>query len=582
MPNNSLIIEGKEFEERSDYINEDDLITWNVQNDYFDNIQKELLGVGVRLLVGPRGTGKTHQMKIAYQKCLKENKRPIAIFVSLNKYFHLEPLLTKAPNALQIFHTWVLTKIILGCYSFYTESFTEIEKTLNSILSHEDLKITKNDLVSFESKAESPYSSTLDSDQLLGKISISKVLEIIDSVKVAANRSRAIILLDDAALTLTPEYFVEFLDIFRSLKTSSISPKASVYPGTTQYSPRFHVGHDAQFVQCWMSVENERYSEFMESLIDIRFANQKSEITKEILELFKYASFGVPRTLIGLIRGYGINAATDKSIQSRFNKVIDQRANLMESEYLSLKMKIPQYDNIIQTGWYFFKKVVDELKEDNKLLSVQKNYHIGILDEENKVTARMINFIREAGLIYEEESAVKHGDQREYKRYIPHLLFLFQNRTFAKSKGFNPHELLAIVKAKSKKHPLRRTFNTILNPIEINNLKLNLPACQVCNTPRLSEEQKFCHNCGNQLINQSTFEYCMNMTIDSLPLTSWQKESINSLNIGTIGDFLTLSNPGGELRKIKGIGKVKSQKIATIIQDTVKDMLNKTLIDFLS
>lgn len=46
----------------------------------------------------------------------------------------------------------------------------------------------------------------------------------------AAKRKRAILLLDDAALTLTKEYMIEFFDVFRSLKTISISPKASVYP----------------------------------------------------------------------------------------------------------------------------------------------------------------------------------------------------------------------------------------------------------------------------------------------------------------------------------------------------------------
>ena len=32
---NQLTIDGKEFEERSDYIGETDLALWNVKNDYF-------------------------------------------------------------------------------------------------------------------------------------------------------------------------------------------------------------------------------------------------------------------------------------------------------------------------------------------------------------------------------------------------------------------------------------------------------------------------------------------------------------------------------------------------------------------
>lgn len=572
--------ENKEFEERSDYIDEKDLIDWNVSNDYFENIQKELLSVGTKLLVGPRGTGKTHQMKIAYQKCVNDSSKPVAILVSLNKYFYLEPLLTKAPNAIQIFHAWVLSRILLGCYSFLKASNIDYENI--AIIDDPEFPITLNLLKEFESKAESPYSAQLDNDIFIQRVTISKVISVIVNVIALTNRQRAIILLDDAALTLTTDYFVEFLDVFRSLKTKTIAPKASVYPGTTQYSPRFHVGQDAQFVECWMTVENERYSEFMESLLDTRFANYKSKIPKDVLELMKYASFGIPRIFIFLIYGYNNPALEGKTLQGKFNSIIEQRAKLIEAEYLSLKEKMPQYDKVIQIGWEFFKKIIYDLKEENKTLENEKNIIVGIPDDDKiRMSLRMIGFLREAGLIYEEDSTVKHGENREYKRYIPHLLFLIENRTFSKGKGFSPSEVLNYIKSKSKKHPLRRTFNSILGS-NISELKLNLPVCQVCGTPRLTEEQKFCHNCGNQLVNKSAFEHCLNMKIDELPLTPWQAENINGIQIQTIGDFLSLSNPGGELRKIKGVGKIRSEKIANKIQGAVKEMLDKTLSDFLS
>ena len=61
------ISDEKEFEERSDNIENDDLTIWNIENAHFLNIQKKLKGAGAKLLVGPRGTGKTHQMRIVYQ-----------------------------------------------------------------------------------------------------------------------------------------------------------------------------------------------------------------------------------------------------------------------------------------------------------------------------------------------------------------------------------------------------------------------------------------------------------------------------------------------------------------------------------
>lgn len=577
---NEVNEENREFEERSDYIRDEDLLAWNVSSPYFEDIQKQLLNTGAKLLVGPRGTGKTHQMKIAYQSCISGKEKPAAIFISLNKYFYLEPLLTKAPNAIQIFHSWVLCKILLGCNAYMEACNVPFENGI--VIDDIENPISVASLKEFENKAESPISSRLDEDIIIQKLSIGTVHGVIDKMLALVKKPRAIIFLDDAALTLTPDYFKEFLDIFRGLKTTLISPKASVYPGTTQYSGRFHVGHDAQVIQCWMSVEDKRYSSFMDSLIDARFPKIKTTLNSDILELIKYASFGIPRSFITLVSNYLDPSSIIKTEQSKFNTVIEQRSKLIGMEYLSLKEKMPQYADIIEIGWELFKKVVADLKTDNQDLIDEKNIVIGIQDESNKMTDRMIGFLREAGLMYEEESTVKHGPQREYRRFIPHLLFLLENRTFSKgSRGFSSSEMLAYLTAKPKKHPLRRTFKTLLDG-RINNLKLNLPPCQVCNTPRLTEEQKFCHNCGSQLVNKSSFEHCLNIHIDHLPLTPWQKDQIKNIQITTIGDFLALTNPGGELRKIKGIGPKKSEKITNTIQGTVKEILDRTLTDFLS
>ncbi|MWT62101.1 hypothetical protein GP939_29725, partial [Escherichia coli] len=102
-------------------------------------------------------------------------------------------------------------------------------------------------------------------------LSIEVAQKIIESCITRKNRKRAVLFLDDAALTLTKEYMVEFFDVFRSIKTSRISPKASVYPGTTQYGPRFHLGQDAEPVFIWQDVEQPEYSEFMNSLLQESF-----------------------------------------------------------------------------------------------------------------------------------------------------------------------------------------------------------------------------------------------------------------------------------------------------------------------
>ena len=76
------LIDNKEYEERADFINDEDLLNWTVESALSRNIQNKILGRGAKLIVGPRGTGKTHQFKLAYNKCLHETKMPLAIYVT--------------------------------------------------------------------------------------------------------------------------------------------------------------------------------------------------------------------------------------------------------------------------------------------------------------------------------------------------------------------------------------------------------------------------------------------------------------------------------------------------------------------
>ena len=84
-------------------------------------------------------------------------------------------------------------------------------------------------------------------------------------------------------------------------------------------------------------------------------------ISQEILEIFKFASFGIPRAFITLLRAY--MQADSKTNQQKFNKVIENQKNLLEKEYLSLSLKLPQYKSIIKIGLEFFDKIVSEVLE---------------------------------------------------------------------------------------------------------------------------------------------------------------------------------------------------------------------------
>ncbi|MCU0286950.1 MAG: zinc ribbon domain-containing protein, partial [Acidobacteria bacterium] len=541
---------------------------------------QKLFEKGAILLAGPRGAGKTHHMKVAYNKSIRDQAHPLAIYVSFGKYYYLEPLLSKSPSAFRFFHTWVLAKIILGCQQLADLINSNEKSSLEFNIANEFPK-----LETFVSQVEKGLTYDEHWD-LINILTIQKVTKILEMLANKLNRKRVVLLLDDAALTLTTDYMREFFDVFRSLTGTKISPKASVYPGTTEYGPRFHVGHDAVKVDCWFNVEDKSYSEFMDQFIKKRFPDIPNSISRDIINLLKYAAFGIPRVFINLIRDFEQSIKKAKGNQEIFNRVIEEQANLIKAEYLSLSEKMPQYKRIIYVGDELFEKITTLLIEVNRRYQEKGNNKkqiiIGIQEKQNSTTAtfRMIKFLIEAGLLYP-LPPVKHGsskpgssEPREYDRYIPHLLFLIKKRAFSQDRGFNARQIVDFISRDSTKHSLRRGIDTILDESQIDNIKLDLPPCQKCGAFRFSEEQKFCHKCGQTLLDKSRFEACMKIPIDNVPLPRWIKEGLKAdTDIRTLEDILSHSDPGSELQKIGYIGPKRSEKINKIIKEYVEEYL---------
>ncbi len=556
------------FEERADHLELNELEDITVEADFFKRIMDKLLIRGAKLIVGPRGTGKTHQMRYTYIHCLKDKKKPIAIYVSFTKYYHLEPLLHKAPNALRLFHTWVLCKILQSCYDVL-----EIQKLESDEFLEEFSNFSILELEQYISQIEKG-SILASQNKLIEDLTLRTITNAIERLIELTKRKRAVLFFDDAALTLTPDYMIEFFDVFKALKSSSISPKASVYPGTTQYGPRFNARHDAELVNAWLSVDDPMYSEIMGE-VAIKRINNLENVSADIIELFKYASFGVPRVLMTMLRDY--EQSPKKTAQQKVNYIIQSQHTLLIEEYRALSLKLPQFKTIIETGLDFYTKIIKDISKENKgLINDRINQiRIGIQhSEQNLFVDRMIKLLIEVGLLHYIES-VSHGEDRDYDRFMPHLSSLINNKAFSTGRGFSAQKIVEAITFKSSKHPLRRKIETLLDKDVLKNLKLDLPLCQSCQTPRLTESQKFCHSCGKPLVEQSTFESCMEIQIEALPLTQWQKDRVSKeTNISKVKDFFTLQDPGSELRKAYGIGKIKSKKIHDIVLQEVEEFLS--------
>ncbi|EHK8703632.1 TPA: zinc ribbon domain-containing protein [Citrobacter freundii] len=553
-------VDGFEFEERADYLPLEIISKWSPDSAHFRAIQRKLTQVGAKLLIGPRGAGKTHYMRHAYQSCLNDKNLPLPLYISFNHYLRLETYIHETSNAIEIFHAWVLAKIVLACnddYNIFTYDSIDINEIEQFIIDIE----------------KQNYKS--EHDKIITNLNIESIKNLIDSCASKEGRKRSVLFFDDAALTLTKEYMVEFFDIFRSIKTARISPKASVYPGTTQYGPRFHVGQDAEPVMIWQDVDQNDYINFMQELVRERF-NKVVEVDNEINQLLIYASFGIPRAYINLVRAY--TESSMKTKQAKFNSVIEERCKYLNDEYMSIIDKLPQYNIYIKSGWNIFHKIVSELKEINHTnirkdgLNYKKTVSIGIEDLNSDKIERVVSFLIEAGLLYELPST-SHGVGRTLRRFIPHYAFLIKEKVFSISRGFSATNLAKILTSPSEKHPLRRTLLSLINKEDLEAITLTLPNCSNCGAKRLANNQKFCHQCGNQLIDESAFRSCMKKNLLELPLTDFQMSVIKQTNFKTVEDVISSKNTATEFMKVKQV----AQKRAAMLEFKVRTWVNEFL-----
>ncbi len=562
------------LEQRADYIPTDKLVQETATDSaLFVSVRRALLSSGLKTLVGPRGCGKTHMMRYAWLTCQEDAAKPFAVYVSFNKYYRLEPLLVSRASPPDEFHAWALGLIVLATYGSISYK-PEHAALVSELESRVGLPRASLEMLVSALERNQPLSE--GQAALSREISVSRVQQLLDLACALTQRKRTVLLLDDAALTLTPTYLIEFLDIVRALKSATIAPKASVYPGTTEYSPRFHVGQDSTAVFVWLSVEADEYQSDMDQIARCRFADFE-QIPSDVVDLIRFAAFGIPRAYLTMLQDYKERPA--RTSQQTMNQVVEAHLNARLAEFRSIAKKVPKLQELISVGETVLNGMVRVIKEANTD-SATVQMLVGVPKEDlTAIVKRMFQLLIEAGLIFDAKE-VKHGTpERIYQRYIPHAAALLQSRALTSGDaGGSMKSTAEALRQKRAKHPVRRKLEKYVSDANlIQQLDFSLPPCPSCTEPRVSDEQRFCTNCGAQLVAVSTFDSCLSVPIEEVPgLTHWQIKAIqNELpRLRTIRDYLAMQDPAAELRTVYGIGHRRSTRIADVLYAFVDDFLS--------
>jgi hypothetical protein len=188
--------------------------------------------------------------------------------------------------------------------------------------------------------------------------------------KLATSLGKRIVLyFDDAAHLGREASLEEFFDIYRTLSSSTVSCKASIYPGVTRFGVRFDVYNDATVIDL---LRNEELPGFAETFLDVmssRYPEAFSEVVfSSSLSKQAVASFLAQATL-GNMRGFvfACNALKGRCADGRTiglpelgETLIELAANYYWPLLEEIQPKLGMYERMVDVS----KKVADLVFSD--------------------------------------------------------------------------------------------------------------------------------------------------------------------------------------------------------------------------
>jgi hypothetical protein len=172
-----------------------------------------------------------------------------------------------------------------------------------------------------------------------------------------------------------------------------------------------------------------------------------------------------------------------------------------------------------------------------------------------------------AGLIRRIEDLSK-GVKGNYRRYSVHYACLIDANGLALGKNYKLSDVVVALRRPLAHSLVKTKPESLLGLNYASNCTLALPPCPKCGTPRLSEEQKFCMNCGNELRSASLFAELLQASIDLLPIPDRKKEALRASNIETVQQIL--SDESQRFRKPgSSIGPIWARRIVTVAEEYI-------------
>lgn len=545
------------FEERAENLSQSELHAWTVLSDAERQIVRKLTGPGAKLISGPRGSGKSTLLRVAFFELIK-SRTALPVYVNYSKALALEPLFHTHADALVLFRQWVLSKILAG-----------LRDTLKVWDISEDSQFSEQVDYAIE------YIRALEAgsapSKLTREFTPSGIGELLRVVAEHCEVNRTVLLLDDAAHAFSVKQQREFFEVFRELRSREVSAKAAIYPGVTSFSPSFQIGHEAEVIEAWFRPDQDNYLPTMQQIARKRFPDvfaQLGAMAEEYVNVLALAAFGLPRGFVGLISDVVDDLAGPVAIRKSLLGAIDTNADVVLTVFTNISDRLPRFKNYIDLGRKFETSAKKAMREFNKGKQLgRKTCTIALAEPIADEFERVLRFMEYAGLLRKIEDLSK-GVKGNYRRYLLHYARVIEGNALSLGKSYKVTDIAAALRQPNAHALVKTKAQTLLGVDFLSECTLALPPCPKCHTERISEDQKFCMNCGNELRAASVYLELLKASVEQLPLPQRKVVALKQAGIHQVQQLL--SDETQRFRKPgSSIGPVWAKRILTVAEEYV-------------
>jgi len=545
------------FEERAENLSQHELQEWTVLSQAEQSVVRKLTGPGAKLVSGPRGSGKSTLLRIAFFDLIK-SRNALPIYVNYSKALALEPLFHTHADALMLFRQWVLAKILAG-----------LRDSLQRLTILEDPETTAaiNDALEYIESLEAGSASA----KLKTALSPSALSSMLHNIAQKCGVARTVLLLDDAAHAFSVRQQREFFEVFRELRSREVSAKAAIYPGVTSFSPTFQIGHEAEVIEAWFRPDRTNYLPTMREIARKRFPDFVSGLginADDYLDLLALASFGLPRGLVGLVSDVDDASSTGSSMRQSILDAIDTHADVVRTVFKNISDRLPRFKNYIDLGQKFESASRSAIRKFNRAKTIgRKTSTIALAEPIADEFERVLRFMEYAGLIRRIEDLSK-GVKGNYRRYLLHYACLISGNALSLGKSYRLADVAMALRQPNAHALVKTKAQTLLGANFLAKCTLALPPCPKCGTERISEDQKFCMNCGNELRAASVYLELLKAPVSRLPIPARKVQALQEAGINIVQQVLSdetqrFRRPGSS------IGPVWAKRILTVAEEYV-------------